>query len=87
MMHLHPELLLPIEMAGDGANKKFTPKGLQEGWAWTQRPWTKISQDTGSGNPSKSSAEKGTRFIERCTDNICDFFCEINQKSIDTLLK
>jgi creatinine amidohydrolase len=87
MMHLHPELLLPIEMAGDGANKKFTPKGLQEGWAWTQRPWTKISQDTGSGDPSKSSTEKGTRFIERCTDNICDFFCEINQKSIDTLLK
>jgi creatinine amidohydrolase len=87
MMHLHPELLLPIEMAGDGANKKFTPKGLQEGWAWTQRPWTKISQDTGSGDPSKSSAEKGIRFIERCTDNICDFFCEINQKSIDTLLK
>lgn len=87
MMHLHPELLLPLENAGDGANKKFTPKGFQEGWAWTQRPWTKITKDTGSGDPSKATPEKGKKFIERCTDNISEFFCEINQKNIDTLLK
>lgn len=87
MMHLHPEILLPIEMAGDGSNKKFTPKGFQEGWAWTQRPWTKITKDTGSGDPSKATPEKGKFFIERCTDNICEFFCEINNKQIEALLK
>jgi creatinine amidohydrolase len=87
MMHLHPELLLPLDMAGDGANKKFTPKGFQEGWAWTQRPWTKITNDTGVGDPSKSTPEKGKAFIEKCTDNIAEFFCEINQKNIETLLK
>lgn len=87
MMHLHPSLLLPIEMAGDGSNKKFTPKGFQEGWAWTQRPWTKISKDTGSGDPSQASAEKGKLFVQRCSDNICAFFCEIDHKNIETLLK
>ena len=87
MMYLHPELLLPLDMAGDGANKKFTPKGFQEGWAWTQRPWTKITKDTGVGDPSKSTPDKGKAFIEKCTDNIAEFFCEINQKNIETLLK
>ena len=87
MMHLHPEIILPVEVSGDGSTKKFSPKALQEGWAWSQRPWTKITKDTGSGDPSKSTPEKGNQFIERCTDNICEFFCEISNKSIDTILK
>ncbi|NBO48674.1 MAG: creatininase family protein [Chitinophagia bacterium] len=87
MMYLHPNIVLPLEVAGDGANKKFNVKGFQEGWAWTQRPWTKVTKDTGVGDPSLSTPEKGKLFIEKCTDNICEFFCNIDKKNIESILK
>ena len=86
MMHLHPELVLPLDIAGDGATKKFTPTGIKKGWAWTQRPWTKISKDTGSGNPALATPEKGEAFLNACTENIAEFFSEISNKSVDSLL-
>ena len=86
MMYLHPELVLPLNIAGDGATKKFTPTGMKKGWAWTQRPWTKISKDTGSGNPALATPEKGEAFLNACTENIAEFFSEISNKSVDSLL-
>ena len=87
MMHLHPSLLLPLSEAGDGSTKQFDVTGIREGWAWTQRPWTLITKDTGSGDPSLSTPEKGNIFLERCTDNIANFFAEINNKTVSSLLK
>jgi creatinine amidohydrolase len=87
MMHLYPELLLPLEEAGDGATKKFNIKAINEGWAWTQRPWTMVTKDTGSGDPSLSNPEKGKLFLEKCSENIAEFFAEINGKTISSLLK
>lgn len=87
MMHLHPEILLPLETAGDGKTIKFSPKGFKEGWAWTQRPWTKISKDTGAGDPSKATPEKGKLFFEKCTENIAEFLCSINKQDVESLLK
>ncbi len=86
MMHLHPELLLPLSDAGDGSTRKFIPEGIRKGWAWTQRPWTKISQDTGSGNPALATASKGEKFLNACIENISAFYCSISNKSIDSLL-
>ncbi len=86
MMHLHPQLTLPLQMAGSGQAKSFSPKGFREGWAWTQRPWSKITQDTGVGDPSLSTPEKGEKFIDRCSDNIAEFCREINKKSIASLI-
>jgi creatinine amidohydrolase len=86
MMKLHPELVLPLDVAGDGSTKKFTPAGMKKGWAWTQRPWTKISKDTGSGNPYLATPSKGEAFLNTCTENIAEFFSEISNKSVDSLL-
>ena len=87
MMHLHPDLLLPLREAGDGKTKKFDPVGFQQGWAWAQRPWTAITKDTGSGDPNLSSAEKGAKFLDRCTHQIANFFIEIAGRTIASLLK
>ena len=87
MMYLYPELLLPISIAGDGKTRKFTPKGLQEGWAWTQRPWSLITKDTGSGDPSLATPEKGVKFLERCITKIAEYFIELSGKEIVSLLK
>ena len=87
MMHLYPHLLLPLSEAGDGATKSFNIKGIKEGWAWTQRPWTKITKDTGSGDPSLATPEKGVIFINRCIQQIANFYVDIAGHSIDSLLK
>ena len=34
IMHLRPDLVLPLDQAGDGAEKKSRISGIREGWAW-----------------------------------------------------
>lgn len=67
MMHYHPELV-NLEEAGDGAYKTFAISSLREGVAWIPRDWSKISNDTGVGNPKKATAEKGMRFSAAISD-------------------
>ena len=71
-MHLTPDLVLPLEEAGDGTAKTFKIRGLKEGWATSQRAWTKVTEDTGVGNPKEATAEKGRQFFEKTTDMIAD---------------
>lgn len=86
MMHISPELVQPLHTAGDGATRQFNVKGFQQGWAWTQRPWTKITKDTGSGDPALSNPEKGRQFLEQTIQTIAEFFTEISGRTIDELL-
>jgi creatinine amidohydrolase len=77
IMHLRPDLVRPLTEAGDGKAKKFVFKAMQEGWAWAERRWTSVTQDTGVGDPSKASAEKGKRFFEAVTQKVSEFFIEV----------
>jgi creatinine amidohydrolase len=77
MMHLVPDLVLPLEQAGDGAERKPRVAGLREGWAWAPRPWTRISADTGVGDPRASTAEKGAAFFAAVTERIAGFIVEL----------
>lgn len=70
MMYLHADLVLPLKEAGSGKTKSFRVKGLNESWAWTERKWTKVSEDTGIGDPSLASAEKGERYFNEVCDKI-----------------
>lgn len=86
MMHIAPQLVQPLSTAGDGATRSFRLKGFQEGWAWTQRPWTKISKDTGSGDPRLATVAKGEQFLERTINNIGKFLHDLSQQSMDEML-
>ena len=77
MLHLAPELVLPLDQAGDGAERKARVAGLREGWAWAPRPWTKISADTGVGDPRAATAEKGAAFFAAVTERIAGFLVEL----------
>ncbi|MDR3339773.1 MAG: creatininase family protein [Candidatus Symbiothrix sp.] len=81
MMHYHPELV-QLDKAGDGASKPFNLKGLNNKVGWIPRHWGKTTEDTGVGDPRKSTAEKGRLFAEIVTDKIADFFEELVTKSI-----
>jgi creatinine amidohydrolase len=86
VMQLRPEWVLPLTDAGDGAERKFKIHGLKQGWAKTQRAWTIISEDTGVGNPSRSSAEKGNRFLQALQPELGRFLVEFAAaSSIDDL--
>ena len=85
MMHLTPELVLPLSEAGDADAKKFRIKGLKEGWVSAQRQWTSVTEDTGVGNPKKATKEKGAIFYEVVTQKIAGFFEELHHSDLNDM--
>ena len=77
MQHLVPELVLPLSEAGKGDQKRPSIAALREGWVWAPRPWSRVSADTGVGDPSASSAEKGARFLDAVTTRIGSFLIDL----------
>ncbi len=77
MLHLKPELVLPLEKAGDGNAKTFAPDTLNEKWAWSERKWSKVTQDTGIGYPKKATSEKGKAYFEAVSLKIMQLIIEI----------
>jgi creatinine amidohydrolase len=63
MMHYHPELV-DLSEAGPGRAHAFALSSLREKVAWLPRHWTRVTDDTGIGNPHLATAEKGKRFAE-----------------------
>lgn len=76
MMYCRPELV-NLSEAGSGGTGGFAPELLREGKVWIPRNWSKISEDTGVGNPAKATAEKGRRFVDAVTGKYADFLKEM----------
>lgn len=77
LLFLRPDLVLPLNEAGDGAAKKFKFTAIREGWAWAERKWTRVTNDTGVGDPRKASREKGEKFFKAVTERVALFFEEV----------
>jgi len=67
LLHLTPELV-ELDQAGAGKRVRFAIKGLTQPGVWTPRPWSKCHPDTGSGDPSPATAEKGARDFAAVTE-------------------
>jgi creatinine amidohydrolase len=76
MMHYYPELV-SLSVAGNGAYTPFKPETLRDGTGWTPRNWAQVSQDTGIGNPKKSTAEKGKVYAEAVTKKLSELFIDL----------
>lgn len=63
MMHYHPELA-DLAEAGPGLANPFALQSLREKTAWLPRHWTRVTADTGIGDPRHATPEKGRRFAE-----------------------
>jgi creatinine amidohydrolase len=77
MMHIAPELVLPLAEAGDGATRLPRLRALREGWAWTPRRWTQVTQDTGVGNPAGANAATGAEFYQVITTRLAGLLIEL----------
>jgi creatinine amidohydrolase len=77
IMYLRPDLVLPLSEAADGSAKKFKYQGIQQGWAWAERQWTKVTSSTGVGDPRKATAEKGEKYFKSVTLRVAQFLLEV----------
>jgi creatinine amidohydrolase len=70
MLYAWPELVLPLERAGSGEHKRFSVEELNETWAWTERKWSRVTADTGIGNPRKATPEKGEKYFRAVVEKL-----------------
>ena len=85
MMHVAPELLLPLTEAGEGRAKKFRIAGLRDGWVWAPRKWSQVTDDTGVGNPAAATAKKGEKFLDAVAERISGFLVDLAAADVDDL--
>ncbi|HEY1951532.1 MAG TPA: creatininase family protein [Gemmatimonadaceae bacterium] len=85
MMSIVPELLRPLSEAGSGSARKFRIAGLRDGWAWAPRQWTRVTADTGTGNPKAASPEKGEKFLRAVTERVGDFLVDLAAADLQEL--
>ncbi|MDR1719265.1 MAG: creatininase family protein [Dysgonamonadaceae bacterium] len=81
MLHYRPELV-NLAAAGNGDSRPFNLQSLNDKTGWIPRDWSKTSVDTGVGNPKKSTAEKGSAYIEVVTDKIASLFNDLVTKNV-----
>lgn len=77
MMHVAPDLVLPLDQAGPGRERKARIAGLREGWAWAPRRWTQVTADTGVGDPRAATPEKGAAFLDAVAERIAGLLVEL----------
>ena len=82
MQFIAPELVLPLNEAGDGKSKKFRIKAFNEGWAWAERKWTQVTSDTGIGDPTKASAVKGEKCYNVIVNRVAGMMLELSKADI-----
>ncbi len=77
MLYAHPELVKSLNQAGNGKAKEFSVEALNESWAWSERKWTSISEDTGVGDPRKATLEKGEQYFKEVTQKLATLIGEL----------
>jgi creatinine amidohydrolase len=77
MLHIAPDLVRPLSEAGDGHEKKPKIAAMREGWAWAPRRWTRVSADTGIGDPRAATKAKGERYVNETAVRLGQFLVDL----------
>lgn len=85
MMYTWPELVLPLDQAGEGKAHPFRVKALNESWAWTERDWIRTTKDTGIGDPRKATREKGEQYFKAVTTKLSELMIGLAATDIEDL--
>lgn len=85
MLHLHPDLVLPLPEAGPGVARPFRVTALREGWAWAPRNWIQVTADTGVGDPAGATQESGQAFFRAVAQRIASFLVELAAADVEDL--
>ena len=85
MMHIEPALVRSLDTAGAGAARQFRIPALREKWAWAQRAWTSVTEDTGVGDPSAATREKGASYFDAVCGRLASFLVDLGAADSDDL--
>lgn len=85
MLHLHPDLVRSLESAGPGQARANRLAAFRDGKAWMPRPWVKVTDDTGVGDPSSSTAAKGAEYFRAVSEAIGAFLVDLAQAEPEAL--
>ena len=77
LLYLTPDLVRPLEEAGEGNEKKNRIEAIRQGWCWAERRWTQVTADTGIGNPKLATREKGESFFKAITEETARLFVDL----------
>jgi creatinine amidohydrolase len=69
--------------ADDGAVRPTRFAAVNQGWVQITRPWHLLTTNSGSGNPHKSTAEKGKQLMEIIAERVGTFLAELSAAPID----
>ncbi|MDF1571409.1 MAG: creatininase family protein [Bacteroidales bacterium] len=83
MLYLRSDLVQPLEQAGDGRHRSFRAASLNENWAWSERMWTRVTRDTGIGNPEKANAVKGEDYYNAVCEKLAGLISELGRMKVD----
>lgn len=78
MLHIAPALVRPLAEAGSGNARPFRIEAFRQGWAWAQRDWSQVTADTGAGDPTEATAEKGAALLAATTRAVGQFLIELS---------
>lgn len=76
LLHYRPDLV-QMDRAGDGAVSPARIGAVGKKIGWMPRNWDEISADTGIGNPKKSTADKGERYVTAVVEKIVGLLVEL----------
>jgi creatinine amidohydrolase len=76
LMHFLPKLV-KLEKAGKGTLHLWKMESMNKKIAWAPRHWQEVSDDTGIGNPEKSTLEKGEKYAQEVIKEISELLVEL----------
>lgn len=81
-LHLVPHLV-HLDQADEGKVRRSRFEALNKGWAWIPRPWERLTTNSGFGNPSQATAEKGQQFLDLIAQRLAKFLVELSNEPMD----
>jgi creatinine amidohydrolase len=85
MLAIAPELVLPLSEAGSGRARRFRVAAFRDGRVWAPRRWSKLTDDTGVGDPRPATGDKGARYLATVAGELADFLVELAGADPDQL--
>jgi creatinine amidohydrolase len=75
--------LVNLQLADDGAARPSRFDAINRGWISITRPWHLVSRNTGLGDPSAATADKGRRLMDVLVERLGDFLIELAAAPLD----
>ena len=79
-----PQFMAKLEDADAGAVAKSRIEAINKGWVQITRPWHLATTNTGVGDPSKSTAEKGRAYMDLITERIGNYLYDLSKAEVDS---